>query len=408
MIPTKDNEANPAPASNRKGSMILIGSVLLVIALLFSIGVYFRWVGWQEQKGRVVNNSIQNVRVMTVQPESEEIVLTLPGFLVAYNLTPILARTNGYLKNFLVDIGDEVKANQLLCEIDTPDVDAEWIQAKADLESGIAKKGIAKITAERWAGLYAQDPESISKQEVDQTSAEYTSAIANVGAAEAKVKHLEVLKDFKYVFAPFNGIIVERNIDIGSLISAGNETMTQPYTIGFETVSQPLFKIANTEVLRVFVEVPQPYYPYIQDGLEAQVSVPEYPDQIFTGLIDRNAIALDQVSRTLLTQVNIENKGNLLRPGLYTEVKFSFKPYKDSFNIPIGAIIIRDGPPFVALLKEDNTVSMQQVQIGKDYGKSVQIIKGLKEGDTVILNPTYKIREGIKVKVRPLDTSNHQ
>jgi multidrug efflux pump subunit AcrA (membrane-fusion protein) len=401
MIPSEDNETNPSPGSNKKGSIILIVSVVLVIALLFSLGLYFRWMGWQEQKGRVVNNSIPNVSVMTAQPESEEIVLTLPGFLVAYNLTPILARTNGYLKNFLVDIGDEVKVNQLLCEIDTPDVDAEWIQAKADLENAIAKRGIAKITAERWAGLYAHDSESISKQEVDQTSAEYTSAVANVGAAQANVKHLEVLKNFKYVFAPFNGIIVERNIDIGSLISAGNETMTQPYIIGLETVSQPLFKIANTEILRVFVEVPQPYYPYIKDGVKAQVSVPEYPEQIFTGVIDRNAIALDQVSRTLLTQVNIENKGNLLRPGLYSEVKFSFKPYKDSFKIPIAALIIRDGPPFVAILKEDNTVSMQQVQIGKDYGKSVQIIKGVKEGDSIILNPTYRIRDGIKVKIRP-------
>ena len=175
--------------------------------------------------------------------------------------------------------------------------------------------------------------------------------------------------------------------------------MTQPYTTGFETLYQPLFKIVNTEILRVFVETPQPYYPYIKDGVKAQVSVAEYPDQIFTGIIDRNASALDQTSRTLLTQVNIENKGNLLRPGLYAEVKFSFEPYKDSFNIPIGALIIRNGPPFVAVLKEDDTVSMQQLQIGKDNGKSIQIVKGLKAGDRVILNPDYKIRDGIKVKI---------
>jgi multidrug efflux pump subunit AcrA (membrane-fusion protein) len=400
IIPSKDKEVNPSPPSSRRGSIILIVLVVLIIAVLFSIGLYFRWAGWREQERRVVSNSIPNVRVMTAQLESEEVSLTLPGFLVAYHVTPILARTNGYLKNFLVDIGDKVKSNQLLCEIDTPDVDAEWTQAKADLESAIAKREIAKITADRWAGLYKQDSESISKQEVDQTSAEYKSAIADVGAAQASVEHLEVLKNFKYISAPFDGIIVERNIDIGSLISAGNETMTQPYIIGFETVSQPLFKIANTEILRVFVEVPQPYYPYIKDGVKAQISVTEYPEQIFTGVIDRNAIALDQVSRTLLTQVNIENKGNLLRPGLYTKAKFSFKPYKDSFNIPVRALIIRNGPPFVAILKEDNTVSMQQVEIGKDYGKSIQIIKGLKEGDRVILNPNYRIQDGIKVKIK--------
>jgi len=399
MMPSQNKETNQSSDSNRKSSISLIVIIVLIIAALFSIGLYFRWVNWREIEERVVNNSIPNVRVINAQPESEDVLLTLPGFVVAYNVSPILARTNGYLKAFLVDIGDEVKANQLLCQIDTPDVDAESIQANADLESAIAKMQIAKITADRWAGLYKQDPESISKQEVDQTSAEYESAIAVVSAAQAHAEYLEVLKGFKYVYAPFDGIIVERNIDLGSLISAGNETMTTPYTSGYETVSQPLFKIASTEVLRVFVEVPQPYYPFIKDGVNAQVSVAEYPEQVFTGVIDRNAMALDQVSRTLLTQVNIENKENLLRPGLYTEVKFSFKPYKDSFNIPVGALIIRDGPPFVAILKEDNTVGMQQVQIGKDYGKSIQIIKGLKEGDRVILNPNYRIRDGIKVKV---------
>ena len=225
------------------------------------------------------------------------------------------------------------------------------------------------------------------------------SAIAAVRAAKAKVERLEVLKDFKFVYAPFDGIIVERNIDIGSLITAGNETMTQPYITDFETTSQPLFKIANTEILRVFVEVPQPYFPYIKDGVEAQVTVPEYPEKIFTGVIDRNSIALDQASRTLLTQVNIENKEKLLRPGLYTDVRFTFKPYKDSFDIPVGALIIRDGPTFVAILKDDNTVSMRLIQIGNDNGKSIQVIKGLKEGDRVILNPNYRIKEGTKVQL---------
>lgn len=382
----------------QKSSATPIVILVLIFALLFSIGLFFRRMVWQEQKEQGVN-SLPNVQVMRAQPETEKIELVLPGFLVAYNVTPILARTNGYLKSFLVDIGDKVKANQLLCEIDTPDVDAELLQAKANLQSALARKEIAQITAERWAGLYQQNSKSISKQEVDQTNSGHVAAVADVHAAQANVERLEVLKNFKYVFAPFDGIVVERNIDIGSLISAGNETMTQPYAVGFETVSQPLFKIANTEVLRVFVEVPQPYYPYIEDGIEAQVSVPEYPEQVFKGIINRDAFALDEMSRTLLTQVNIKNEGNLLRPGLYTKVKFSFEPYRNSFRIPIGALIIRDGPPLVALLKEDNTVSLQQVMIGKDYGKSIQIIRGIQEGDRIIVNPNFRIRDGIEVKV---------
>jgi multidrug efflux pump subunit AcrA (membrane-fusion protein) len=382
-----------------KASKNLIFLVLLIIAILFILGVIVRWIGWREQESRVANSLIPAVRVETIKPNNEKVLLTLPGFLVAYNVTPILSRTNGYLKDFFVDIGDTVKANQLLCEIETPEVDAEWVQTKADYDSAVVKKNLAKITADRWSGLYERDPESISKQDVDVTLAEYESAIAEENAARARSEHLEVLKNFKYVYAPFDGFIVERNIDIGSLISAGNETMTQPYIMGYETVTQPLFKIAHTEILRVFVEVPQPYFPFIKEGVPAEISVPEYPDHIFKGYIDRNAIALDQLSRTLLTQVNIDNSENLLRPGLYAEVKFYFEPYKDSFNIPIGALIIRNGPPFVALLKEDDTVLMQQVQIGKDHGKSVEIIRGLKEGDRVILNPTYRIRNGVKVKL---------
>jgi len=382
-----------------KSPILIVAILLLIIAATFAVGIFFRWMNWEKQKERVVNNDVPIVRVMKAQSEKKDILLTLPGYLVAYNITPILARTNGFLKSFNVDIGDRVKSGQLLGEIDTPDVDADWLQAKANLESAMAKLEIAKITAERWSKLYAQDPESISKQEVDQTSAGYQAAIADVGAAEAHLEYLEVLKNFKYVFAPFDGVVVERNIDIGSLISVGNDTMTQPYTTVFETLSQPLFKISRIDTLRVFVDVPQPYYPYIQDGVEVKIYVPEYPERVFSGSVNRNAVALDVLARTLLTQINIENKDGLLRPGLYTEVKFAFKPPANSFEIPIGALVIRGGPPFVAILNEDETVSMRQVQIGKDYGKSVQIIKGLQEGDQVIQHPNYRIKDGIKVKV---------
>jgi membrane fusion protein (multidrug efflux system) len=243
---------------------------------------------------------------------------------------------------------------------------------------------------------------------VDQTVAAYQSAVADAEAAEATIKRLIILRDFKRIYAPFDGKIVERNIDIGSLISAGNQSLTQPYLTGYEVVNQPLFQIANMEFLRAFVEVPQPYFPYIKDGIEAQVHVPEFQNEVFSGIINRNASALDQIARTLLTQVNIENKGNLLRPGLYAEVKFLFKPYRDTFIIPIAALIIRDGPPFLALLKDDDTVALQQVTIGRDFGKSIQIIKGLQEGDKVILNPNFRIRDGIKVKVASSEDKNTQ
>jgi len=353
----------------------------------------------QEPKNEVEEQPLPAVRTMIARPESHSTELSLPSFLVADHVTPILARTNGYLNKFYVDIGDRVKKGQLLCEIDIPDVDAQIPPAQANLKSLQAKEEIAKVTAERWARLYHQDPDAIPKEEVDQTIAAYHSAMADVESAKRTIDYLTVLQSFKKVYAPFDGVVVERNIDVGSLISSGNETLTQPYVTGFEVLNEPLFKISSTEVLRAFVEVPQPYYPFIKDGLKAQVHVSEYPHEIFPGIIDRNANALDQVARTLLTQVNIENKGNLLRPGLFADVKFFFPPNKNNFTIPIGALIIRDGPPMVALLKENDTVFLQQVHIGRDFGNSVQIIKGIKEGDCLIVNPNFKIKEGTKVKV---------
>lgn len=382
----------------QKISITPIAVVILILMILFLIGFFFRWNNQRSLEKRAEANLLPVVRIMIAQPEKEAIPLTLPSFLVAYNVTPILARTNGYLKNFYVDIGDTVKKNQLLCEIETPDVDAEWVKAQAELEQTIAKEWIAKITAERWAKLYERDKDAVPKEEVDETQAAFNAAVADVEAAQANLLYWEVLKDFKYIRAPFDGIISERNIDIGSLISAGNESMTQPYTTGFEVLTQPLFKIISTEIFRAFVEVPQPFFPYIKDGVSAEVFVPEYPHEIFQGKIVRNANALDQESRTLLTQVNIQNKDNLLRAGLYTEVQFSFKPYEDTFTIPVGALIIRNGPPLVALLKDDNTAYLQEVQIGRDFGKSLQIIKGLKKDDKIILNPSYKIRNGVKVR----------
>lgn len=375
----------------------LVAAALLILAILFAAGLLFRKIHQSRQNDRK-SPAVPQVHIMTAKPSTEDILLTLPGYLVAYNVTPILARTNGYLKNFLVDIGDTVEENQILCEIETPDIDAEWEQAKAILASIEAKNKIAHITAHRVNDLYNYDQESISKQDVDEKNAAYEAAIADVTAAQANINRLEVLKNFKYVRAPFKGIVAERNIDVGSLISIGNENMTQPYQSGYETVSRPLFKISNLNPLRVFVDVPQPFYPHIKDGAEAQISVPEYPNKVFKGVIDKNAIVLNQSTRTLLTQVNIENPEYLLRPGIYALVQFAFKPYRDSFTIPIQALIIRNGPPFVAILNENNIVEMREVRIGRDNGKSVEIIHGINEGDRLVTNPNFRIKEGLKVE----------
>jgi len=329
--------------------------------------------------------------VMQVKPLLKPVELVLPSYLEAIHVTPIWARTNGYLINFLVDIGDRVREGQLLAEIDTPDVDAELARAEGELASFIAKEEIARITADRWTSLYASSPESVSKEEVDVKVADQLAAAANVSAAMGNVAYWKTMQEFKYVYAPFDGIITMRNvIDIGTLITAGSDN--NPIQ---------LFQIARTDVLRAFVDVPQSHFYFIRDGVSATASVWQYPGKAFPGVIDRNAGALDPQARTLLTQVNIENGSGLLMPGLYAEVKFIFPPTKKTFNIPVGALIIRSGPPFVALV-QDSKVHLTQVQVGIDDGGTIQIIDGIKEGDQMIINPTDRTLEGVEVKAIPL------
>jgi RND family efflux transporter MFP subunit len=333
------------------------------------------------------------MRTLIVHPDNQEIELILPSFLDAINITPILARTNGYLVNWFVDIGDRVKRGDLLASIDTPDIDQELIQAEGDLKAALYKENITRITAERGLRLYECNPEAISKEELDLMIAAHNEALADIEAAQGRVGQYKFLQGFKNIYAPFDGTIIERGIDIGSLITAGSNTY-----------AQRMFQIAKTDLLRAFVNVPQNYFHLIEDGLEAEVRIPQFPQKVFVGKIDRNAGALDQVARTLLTQVNIENQTGELLPGLYAEVTFKFPPAKNTFLIPIEALLIRSGPPYVAKVDSHNKICFQEVKIGRDHGASVQIIDGLSDGDEILANVTDRIKEGMEIKPAPTES----
>lgn len=327
------------------------------------------------------------VKTLTVTPDTAEIELVLPSSTDAIRETPIWARTNGYLDRLLVDIGDHVKEGQPLATLDTPEVDQQLYQAKADLVSFQAKQEIARITAERWMDLFQHNPEAISAQEVDERKATYNSAIADVVSAQANVQRLEKIQGFKVIYAPFDGIITQRDVDIGSLISAGSNGNPQE-----------LFKIAKTDVIRVFVNVPQPYFRSIQDGLSAEVIIREFPGRIFPGFVARTAKALDPIARTLLTEVHVENKNGDILKGLYAEVRFNLKSETLRFIVPTDALIIRSGMPQIAVLVDQNTIHLKTVKIGNDMGSKVEIVGGLQEGNVIVVNPTDKIRENVKVK----------
>lgn len=375
------------PVGGHLRSRFIIGAAL-VIAALCAIGFLPRYFHWKELEDQASKEGLVYVRTMSVKPDTASLELVLPSSTEAIRITPLWARTDGYLSNFFADIGDVVKEGQLLAVIDTPEVDQQVDQAKADLASAIARRDIARISADRWQDLYNHNPKAISTQEVDERNSTYTSAKADVIAAEANLKRLEKLQGFKNIYAPFNGVIIERDIDIGSLITAGSNGNPQQ-----------LFRIAKTDILRVFVQVPQYYFRMIFYGQTADVLIREFPDRVFKGVVARTSKALDPIARTLLTEVHIDNKERLLFPGLYANVKFTLQADTPRFIIPTEAVIIRAGDPQVAVVRDDHTIELRTVKIGLDMGKSMEIIDGLKDKDVIVINPTDKIRNGTHVQI---------
>lgn len=375
--------------SKRRSKKIwLILALLLLLLILFLWGLIPRIFNTREIKAIAAEDDTPRVTLQAIKPNTQPIELILPSSAQAWHITPIWARTTGYLIQFLVDIGDVVKQGDLLAEIDTPEIDQELAQAQADLVNSISQRDIAKITADRWQTLWDKNREAVTKQDVDQYNANLKSTQALVVANEKNVSRLTFLQQFKKVYAPFDGIITQRTIDIGSLITGdinGNQ--------------QQLFQLAHPDIIRFYVDVPQNYFRNIRDGIETEVSVQEFPGKIFKGRVTRFANALDPVARTLQTEVDVENPEKILYTGLFGKVKFLLHPETINFIIPTTAIVIRAGFPHVAVVDKDNIVHMQKVSIGRDYGKKMEIVLGLQEGDRIVTIPSDKIKEGAKVKI---------
>lgn len=366
-------------------SYYAFGGLILTLIVLFFIGVIPRFL-LEERITKLANETpLPKVAILVAKGLDKPIELTLPGSLDAINITPIWARVDGYIKTFLADIGDVVKEGDILAEIETPELDQQYEQAVAELNTSRARLNIARITADRWANLYKEDSESISKQEVDQRSADLEASKAEVNSAQANVDRLQKTLDFKRIIAPFDGIIIERNIDIGSLITAGSASH-----------HQQLFKIAKTDVIRVFVNVPQRFFRSIKKDVVADVYISEFPEKVFKGSVARYAKALDPIARTLLTEVHIHNPEYELFVGLYADVKFQLKPDNVYFLIPTSAVIIRADGPKVAVLDENDIIRIKNVTLGLDHGKMMEITSGIHEKEKIITNPSDKIMQGGK------------
>ena len=375
------------PAPPRK-ALLFVGVVLLVLAVAAVVSVLSRQHDSRVLADETAHNSIPTVAVVHPIAEKPDEELVLPGTLQAYIESPIYARTNGYLLRWYHDIGSHVRKGELLADIDAPEVDEELMQAKAARQQVVAALNLAKINADRYQSLRKTD--SVSQQEADTQTSGYEQAQANLAAADANVKRLQDLEGFKHVYAPFDGVITRRNVDPGALINAGNSGTGGP---------RELFDIARTDPLRVYVSVPQAYAPAIHQGVEAVITLQEFPGQKFRAAVARTADAIDTTTRTLLTEVDVANKDGRLLPGSFGQVHFNPKIDEEKVTIPINAMLFRKEGPQVAVVGSDGKVELRHISIGRDYGTTLEIVGGVSGNDRIIVNPSDSIEQGQRVNV---------
>ncbi len=296
----------------------------------------------------------------------------------------IYARTNGYLRKWYVDIGAHVRTGQVLADIDTPEIDQQLEQARADLATAEANARLAQSTAERYRDLIRTD--SVSKQDLDNANGNLEARTTAVTSASANVRRLEQLHAFGKITAPFDGVITARNTDVGALIDSGGN-------------ARELFHEAAVHRLRVFVNVPQIYSQSARQGMHAALTLAEFPGRTFAGTLARTAQAIDIASRTLLTEIDVDNPKGELLPGSYAEVHLKLPTDASTFNLPVNAVMFRTEGVRVAVVQGDGRVSVRPVTIGRDFGNSIEVVSGLHGDERIVVNPPDSIEDGETVRV---------
>ena len=308
--------------------------------------------------------------------------LILPAALQPFQDAPIYARTNGYIARWMVDIGGEVKAGQTLAIIESPEVDQQLNQARANLEQDRANLEFSRVTASRWQDLGKHN--AVAQQDVDERTADYAVKQANLKAAQANVDRLLQLQKFETVTAPFDGVISVRNIDIGTLINAG--------------AGPELFRVTQSRILRVYVSVPQNYIRSVHVGLPVDVLVPEFPNRPFPGKITRFAGALEADTRTLQTEVQIPNPRGELFPGMFGQIRLRLSAAEPSLVVPSNSVVIRADGAKVATVVAGNKIAFRKVALGRDFGSQIEIVNGIDDGARVVSNPSDALAEGAVVE----------
>src|SRR5260370_6557853 len=403
------NAAETTPSLNPRRRLIMflmIGGAVAAVAFMIISGIRTR----VEASTKLVKATDQAavMTVSVVHPEAGATAneLVLPGSAQAFTDTPIYSRTSGYLKKWYFDIGARVKQGELLAEIDTPEIDRQVQQGRADLQTAQANFNLAQTTATRWEFLLKTN--SVSKQETDQALSNVKATQAIVDSNTANVHRLEELQSFEKVYAPFEGVITARNTDVGALITAGaglatGSGATTNAAPGTNPTARELFHIAALHTIRVFVAVPEVYASSAVNGGTVTLTADANPWRTFRGTLVRNSNAIDPASRTLLVEVDVTNSDGKLLPGAYASVHLKVAGQAHSLTVPANTLLFRTEGMRVGVVRNAQA-QLMPIQIGRDYGSRVEVLSGLAPTDEVILDPVDSLISGTPVKVSGLPT----
>src|SRR6266852_4741170 len=377
------------PRSKGSRFFTILFLVVIVLVLVGALTLFQRRSQYQALAKETETLAIPTVAVIHATVESAEEDLVLPGAMQAYVESPIYARTNGYLKKWYHDIGSRVAKGEILADIDTPEVDQQLSQVRADLNTAQANANLSKITAARYQELIKTD--GVSKQEVDNAVGALEAKVAIVKSAEANVRRLEDLESFKHIYAPFSGVITRRTVDTGTLINAGNGG-----------ASQELFVLAQTDPIRAYVSVPEAYASSIRAGLGAFLEVTQYPGQNFQGKVVRTAESIDPGTRTLLTEVDVPNHNGALLPGGYAQAHLQVKVTGARLAVPVNALLFRSEGLRAVVVDANHKTHLKSLTIGRDYGTTLEVLQGLDASDWIVLNNADSLDDGQEVHVKEM------
>jgi RND family efflux transporter MFP subunit len=368
-------------------SKLWIGSIILSLLAVYLLaqGLLARSADNLQLKELADKQSVRTVKVITPTLSPASPSMDLPGRIEAFSKAPLYARISGYLKTWKADIGTPVRAGQLLAEIDTPDVDQQILQAKAELAISQANAALSENTAKRWQSL--QTTGFVSAQAVEEKMGDLRAKQAMVNASQANVNRLQAMKNFSRITAPFDGVVTARNTDIGALVNVGGAAGTE------------LFVVSDVRRLRLYVQVPQNQVTAIRTGSQAKFTVPEKPGKVFTAKVQSMAQAIQASSGSMLVQLFADNQRGELLPGGFAQVSFDMPTQTEHLNIPPSALIFSKTGLQVATVNADNKVVIKPVLVAKDHGIRIELLSGLESTDRVIENPPDGVMQGDLVRV---------